>query len=257
MLVETGDEVLDYHQAVERYAGARQTVLEGGDHRISPDGTTTSIRSCTLLGCSNLPNQKEVAQCEERHNDLTRFRRPPLQGLEACRLQSRCSSAAMPTGRVRATTHLQQALLDAAAFKPGQHVLDLAAGPGLLAREAARRVLPDGQVLATTSRRHAHRRTAPGRGRELPDLLAAACDAEHLAFGDACFDVALIGLRLFIFPQPEKAPGRTPPRTPAPRADRPVGVGPAEAIPLIAHAQDYVRACAATEGATSVGLPAG
>jgi predicted esterase YcpF (UPF0227 family) len=32
LLVETGDEVLDYREAVARYAGARQVVLEGGDH---------------------------------------------------------------------------------------------------------------------------------------------------------------------------------------------------------------------------------
>lgn len=32
LLVETGDELLDYRQAVSRYAGARQTVLAGGDH---------------------------------------------------------------------------------------------------------------------------------------------------------------------------------------------------------------------------------
>ena len=32
LLVETGDEVLDYRQAVAKYAGARQVVLEGGDH---------------------------------------------------------------------------------------------------------------------------------------------------------------------------------------------------------------------------------
>ena len=32
LMVETGDEVLDYRHAVEKYAGARQTVLEGGDH---------------------------------------------------------------------------------------------------------------------------------------------------------------------------------------------------------------------------------
>lgn len=32
LMVETGDEVLDYRNAVQRYAGARQTVLEGGDH---------------------------------------------------------------------------------------------------------------------------------------------------------------------------------------------------------------------------------
>lgn len=32
LMVETGDEVLDYREAVEKYAGARQTVIEGGDH---------------------------------------------------------------------------------------------------------------------------------------------------------------------------------------------------------------------------------
>ncbi len=32
LLVEQGDETLDYHHAVSRYAGARQTVLPGGDH---------------------------------------------------------------------------------------------------------------------------------------------------------------------------------------------------------------------------------
>ncbi len=32
LLVEEGDETLDYRQAVARYAGAQQTVLPGGDH---------------------------------------------------------------------------------------------------------------------------------------------------------------------------------------------------------------------------------
>ena len=32
LIVETADEVLDYRQAVEKYAGARQIVIEGGDH---------------------------------------------------------------------------------------------------------------------------------------------------------------------------------------------------------------------------------
>lgn len=32
LLVETGDEVLDYREAVAFFAGARQIVLEGGDH---------------------------------------------------------------------------------------------------------------------------------------------------------------------------------------------------------------------------------
>ena len=32
LFVETGDEVLDYREAVERYAGALQEVVRGGDH---------------------------------------------------------------------------------------------------------------------------------------------------------------------------------------------------------------------------------
>jgi len=32
LLVETGDEILDYRVAVAHYAGAKQTVLPGGDH---------------------------------------------------------------------------------------------------------------------------------------------------------------------------------------------------------------------------------
>ena len=34
LLIETGDEVLDYREAVEKYRGARQIVIEGGDHSL-------------------------------------------------------------------------------------------------------------------------------------------------------------------------------------------------------------------------------
>jgi uncharacterized protein len=34
LLVETGDEVLDYRRALERYAGCEQVVIEGGDHSL-------------------------------------------------------------------------------------------------------------------------------------------------------------------------------------------------------------------------------
>ncbi len=136
---------------------------------------------------------------------------------------------------------LQAALLEAAALAPGEHVLDLAAGPGLLARDAARQVLPDGWVLASDI---AEGMLAEGQRRAaaegLPDLLAAACDAEHLAFGDGTFDVALIGLGLFIFPEPGKALAELH------RVLRPGGRltlsvwGPREAVPLIARAQDCI-----------------
>ena len=35
LMVETGDEVLDYRRAVEKYRGAQQLVSEGGDHGFS------------------------------------------------------------------------------------------------------------------------------------------------------------------------------------------------------------------------------
>ena len=35
LMVETGDEVLDYRHAVERYRGAQQLVIKGGDHGFS------------------------------------------------------------------------------------------------------------------------------------------------------------------------------------------------------------------------------
>jgi predicted esterase YcpF (UPF0227 family) len=34
LLLETGDEVLDYRQAVRRYAGCEQVVVQGGDHSL-------------------------------------------------------------------------------------------------------------------------------------------------------------------------------------------------------------------------------
>ena len=38
LLVRTGDEVLNYREAVERYRGCRQLVIEGGDHGFSDFG---------------------------------------------------------------------------------------------------------------------------------------------------------------------------------------------------------------------------
>jgi uncharacterized protein len=35
LMVETGDEVLDYRQALEKYRGAQQLVIQGGDHGFS------------------------------------------------------------------------------------------------------------------------------------------------------------------------------------------------------------------------------
>lgn len=51
LLVETGDEVLDYRGAVARYVGARQTVLAGGDHSFTrwPDYLDDIVRFAGLI----------------------------------------------------------------------------------------------------------------------------------------------------------------------------------------------------------------
>ena len=50
LMVETGDEVLDYRQAVARYAGCRQIVLPGGDHSFTrfPEMLPQLIEYCGL-----------------------------------------------------------------------------------------------------------------------------------------------------------------------------------------------------------------
>ena len=50
LMVETGDEVLDYRLAVDRYAGSRQVVLDGGDHSFTrfPDYVPQLLEFCGL-----------------------------------------------------------------------------------------------------------------------------------------------------------------------------------------------------------------
>ena len=50
LLVETGDEVLDYRQAVARYAGCRQVIVDGGEHslRSFPENLPQLFEFCGL-----------------------------------------------------------------------------------------------------------------------------------------------------------------------------------------------------------------
>ncbi|MBC7778820.1 MAG: esterase [Proteobacteria bacterium] len=51
LLVETGDEVLDWRQAVEKYSGVQQVIVEGGDHGFASftDHVDTILRFAGLL----------------------------------------------------------------------------------------------------------------------------------------------------------------------------------------------------------------
>lgn len=96
---------------------------------------------------------------------------------------------------------LTGALLDAARLAPGQRLLDLASGPGVLAQAAAARVAPAGMVVASDL---AEKILAAGRA-ACPALLCAAADAEALPFAEASFDRVLCGLGLMFFPDERQA----------------------------------------------------
>src|SRR5512134_1561174 len=54
LIVTTGDEVLDYRRAVERYRGCRQIVIEGGDHGL---GQIADYLDAVLEFCGIVPDR--------------------------------------------------------------------------------------------------------------------------------------------------------------------------------------------------------
>lgn len=96
-----------------------------------------------------------------------------------------------------ARSEIATALLDAAALAPGQRVLDLASGPGLLARAAAGRVGAAGLAMASD--------ISQGQLACCPDLPRVAADGEALPLADASLDRVLCGLGLMFFPDEDAA----------------------------------------------------
>ncbi len=83
-----------------------------------------------------------------------------------------------------------------ANVQPGQQVLDIAGGTGDLARAFAKAAGPTGRVVLTDINEAMLR---VGRDRLLDEglvLPTAACDAEHLPFADASFDLVSVAFGL-------------------------------------------------------------
>jgi ubiquinone/menaquinone biosynthesis C-methylase UbiE len=98
----------------------------------------------------------------------------------------------------------QSLLLRLAAPSPGERVLDVACGTGIVSFRAAALVGERGSVLGTDiSDNMVARARAAAEGR--PNVTFARMDAERLEVEPATFDVALCGLGLMYFPDPARA----------------------------------------------------
>jgi ubiquinone/menaquinone biosynthesis C-methylase UbiE len=99
-----------------------------------------------------------------------------------------------------------EAMLSLAALRPGERVLDLACGSGLLAFRAARIVGLQGAVTATDLSGEMVdqvRRGAEQAG--LSQVETRRMDAEVLSLPDGSFDAVLCGLGLMYVPDPDRA----------------------------------------------------
>lgn len=97
-------------------------------------------------------------------------------------------------------------LMQLAAIQPGERVLDVACGTGLVTFRAAELAGPSGAVMATDiSERMVTRLMDDAAGRRLSSITAARMDAEGLDVSDASYDVALCALGLMYIPDPVAA----------------------------------------------------
>jgi ubiquinone/menaquinone biosynthesis C-methylase UbiE len=97
-------------------------------------------------------------------------------------------------------------MLDMAALQPGERVLDVACGTGLVSFRMAEAVGEWGAVVGTDisgQMVEAARRSAAER--DVDNASFERSDAEALPFADATFDAAVCGLGLMYVPDPVKA----------------------------------------------------
>ena len=94
-------------------------------------------------------------------------------------------------------------LADWCGLRPGQRVLDVAAGRGAITLPAARAVGPRGLVVAVDNAPNMRAALARDRG-DLPQIKICGMDAHRLAFPDASFDAVTCGFAFHIVNDPQQ-----------------------------------------------------
>jgi SAM-dependent methyltransferase len=106
----------------------------------------------------------------------------------------------------RVSLRFAPALLRAARVAPGQRVLDIATGTGLVAEAALAAAGPEGEVVAADISPEMLAR-ARDRLAGAANVSFAAEDGQSLSFADASFDAVLCSNALMFFPDPARGLG--------------------------------------------------
>jgi len=114
--------------------------------------------------------------------------------------------AAHADGYERSATPYREHLLDAAALRPGEHVLDIGCGAGRTTRDAARAVGPDGSALGLDLSGAMLERAAQTACDEgLVNVQFAQADAQVHPFAEASYDVVISQFGSMFFADPVAA----------------------------------------------------
>jgi ubiquinone/menaquinone biosynthesis C-methylase UbiE len=100
----------------------------------------------------------------------------------------------------------QDLLLEMAAIQPGEKVLDIACGTGLVTFRAAQQTGATGSVLGTDiSDRMIEMATASSKEKQISNVSFERMDAEQLDTANESFDVVICALGLMYVPDPVRA----------------------------------------------------
>jgi SAM-dependent methyltransferase len=100
----------------------------------------------------------------------------------------------------------QDLLLDMADLRPGENVLDVASGTGLVSFQALTKLGENGRVVGTDiSEKMIEKASSLAANKKEYRVSFERMDAEDLKLKDGLFDVALCALGLMYMPNPQKA----------------------------------------------------